>query len=170
VAVLVGLGPCVHGAESLAAKPVGVAAFERLKALAGEWSGHVQKPDGPKATVQYRVASNGSVVMETLFPGTDHEMISMYHLDGQELVLTHYCAMANQPRMRLAPAASSGDELRFEFAGGTNLDVQKSTHVHDGRIAFKGADRLEAEWTVYNDGKPAGANKFFLTRAAAPAK
>jgi hypothetical protein len=168
--VVVGLGGPASAAESAATRPAGVAAFERLKALAGEWSGHVQKPDGPKATVQYRVASNGSVVMETLFPGTDHEMISMYHLDGHELVLTHYCAMANQPRMRLASASSSSDELRFEFVGGTNLDAQKSTHVHDGRIAFKGGDRLEAEWTVYSEGKPAGANKFFLTRAAAPAK
>lgn len=163
---VVGVGSLAGAAESTPPKPAGVAAFERLKTLAGDWSGHVQKPDGPAATVVYRVASNGSVVMETLFPGTDHEMISMYHLDGNDLVMTHYCAMANQPRMRLA-ATSSADELSFEFVGGANLDPHKSVHIHGGRIAFKGADRLEAEWTVYGDGKPAGANKFFLTRASA---
>ncbi len=169
VVLALGLGGRVTAVEPTPAKSPAVAAFERLKTLAGEWSGHVQKPDGPAATVVYRLASNGSVVMETLFPGTDHEMISMYHLDGTDLVMTHYCAMANQPRMRLA-ATSSADELRFEFVGGANLDPRKSVHVHDGRIVFKGKDRVEAEWTVYGDGKPAGANTFFLTRGAAPAQ
>src|SRR5690242_6096011 len=74
------------------------AAFGRLKSLAGEWKcearegGHVP---GKAATILYRVTANGSTVMETLFPGTDHEMVSMYHLDGDDLKMTHYCAIGN---------------------------------------------------------------------------
>ena len=56
------------------------AAFARLKTLAGSWEtrgeGH-----GHSGKIDYKVTGNGSVVMETFFPGTDHEMISMYHLD-----------------------------------------------------------------------------------------
>lgn len=147
------------------AAPDGKAAFERLKTLAGDWEGHIEKPDGPPGMASYRVASGGSVVMETLFPGSDHEMISMYYLDGGRLVMTHYCAMANQPRMRLASASDA--ELRFDFDGGTNLDPQTSTHVHSGRLAFVGPDRLEAEWHVYSQGKQSGSNRFFLKRKTA---
>ena len=96
------------------------------------------RPAGQAATVTYRVASGGSVVEETLFPGTPHEMISMYHLVDGELVLTHYCAMANQPRMRLDRKASTPDRLVFAFDGGTNFDPAKDTHVHSGVLEWKG--------------------------------
>jgi hypothetical protein len=142
----------------------GRAAFERMKTLAGTWegtAGHGQ-PAQP-ATVVYRVASNGSVVEETLFPGTAHEMISMYHLVDGELVLTHYCAMANQPRMRLDLKASTPDRFVFVFDGGTNFDPAKDTHVHSGVVEWKG-DTLQTSWTVWSGGKEAGQNNFVLTR------
>lgn len=103
--------------------------------------------------------------MEDLFPGTSHEMITMYHLDGDALVLTHYCAMGNQPRMRLSSATPG--ELRFDFAGGSNMNADKDTHVHAGFIKFLGQNRLQAEWAVYRDGKQVGANSFTLERRAA---
>jgi hypothetical protein len=100
--------------------------------------------------------------METLFPGTDHEMISMYYLDGKDLVLTHYCAMGNQPKMKLTQ--SKPDALTFDFAGGTNLDAKKDVHIHSGKILFLDDDHLEAEWMVFQADKQIGANRFFLTR------
>jgi hypothetical protein len=150
------------------APPVdGKAAFERLKTLAGTWQGQAGHGEaGQPATVTYRVASGGSVVEETLFPGTPHEMISMYHLVSGELVLTHYCAMANQPRMRLDGASSTPDRLVFAFEGGTNFDPAKDTHVHSGVIEWKG-DTLESAWAVFSGGKEAGQNRFVLRRAAA---
>jgi len=148
----------------------GKAAFERLKSLAGTWqgqAGHGQPTEA--ATVTYRVASGGSVVEETLFPGTPHEMISMYHLVDGELVLTHYCSMANQPRMRLDREASSPDRLVFGFDGGTNFDPAKDTHVHSGVVEWKG-ESLESAWTVYSGGKEAGQNRFVLSRAKEPTR
>jgi hypothetical protein len=142
----------------------GKAAFERLKALAGTWQGEAgHGQPGAPAVVTYRVASGGSVVEETLFPGTPHEMISMYHLVNGDLVLTHYCAMANQPRMRLDAKASAADRLVFDFDGGTNFDPAKDTHVHSGVLQWKG-DSLHAAWAVYSGGKEAGRNQFVLSR------
>ena len=139
----------------------GKAAFDRLKTLAGTWEG--QAGHGQAATVTYRVASGGSVVEETLFPGTPHEMISMYHVVEGELVLTHYCAMANQPRMRLDRKASTPDRLVFAFDGGTNFDPAKDTHVHSGVVEWRG-DTLHNTWAVYARGKETGQNTFVLTR------
>lgn len=147
---------------SYAAPPDASAAFTQLKALEGRWVGHVQKADGPPAEVTYRNISGGTAVMEVLFPGTPHEMTSIYHLDGDQLVMTHYCAMGNQPRMKLV--AVDGNRLRFDFTGGSNMDPQKSTHIHGGEIRLQGPDTIEAEWDVFAKGKPAGTNRFFLMR------
>ena len=92
-------------------------------------------PDGPKAAVEYRLTAGGNVVMEVLFPGSSHEMISMYYLDRGKLVAKHYCSMGNQPEMALDEEGSTSGELRFDFTGGTNLDAGKDAHIHGGRIA-----------------------------------
>src|SRR5271155_1828161 len=71
-------------------------AFARLKALAGEWEGTYAVPDmrhgytaapGTPAHVQYRVAANGSTVIETYNAGTKSEMITVYHMDGPDTLL-----------------------------------------------------------------------------------
>ncbi|MGH9324651.1 MAG: hypothetical protein ACRD21_02090 [Vicinamibacteria bacterium] len=139
------------------------AAFEKLKSLAGRWEGHVITPDGPEAVVEYRVSSGGNTVMEFLFPGSDHEMVSIYYLDGNELLAKHFCSMGNQPEMKLDAEASSADELRFGFTGGSNMDPAVDIHIHEGKIALRG-DRMEAEWAVYTAGKKEGENRFFLER------
>ena len=78
------------------------AAFEKLKSLAGEWTGQTgQEGKVQEVSAVYKTTSNGSVVMETLFPGSPHEMVTVYYLDGEHLVLVHYCAAGNQPRMKL---------------------------------------------------------------------
>jgi hypothetical protein len=153
------------GADPGPPKPDGKAALERLKGLAGEWRGKAGSGEGASpAVVRFETISGGTAVMETLFPGAPHEMRSIYHLDRGDLVMTHYCAMGNQPRVKLA-SASSRDELVFEFAGGTNFDPKKDPHVHSGRIRFTSADEIEAEWAVFQGEKQSGANRFVLARA-----
>jgi hypothetical protein len=148
-----------------AAGPDGKMAFDRLKTLVGDWDGHVTTPEGPKARVEFRLVGNGSSLVERLFPGTDHEMVSVYHLSGPDLVLTHYCAMANQPRMKLVAGGKDGD-LVFDFDGGDNVDPKTTTHMHGGRFTLKDKDAYEADWQVMSQGKPAGNNRFFMKRAA----
>ena len=151
-------------------------AMARLKALAGSWAGEElpmagaeQAPGEAPTPVnqEFRVVSAGSVVMETQFHGTDHEMINMYHLDGDELVLTHYCAAGNQPTMRLDRAASTPDRLIFEFTGGTNLDPAVDGHIHSGVITLLDERHLDSAWTSFAAGRPAGVARFSLERTPA---
>jgi hypothetical protein len=151
-------------AETAAPAPSPRAAFDQLKALTGQWQGHVTTTDGPAATVTYDLTGNGSAVVERLFPGTPHEMMSVYFMEGDDLVLTHYCAMGNQPHMKLARTSANPTTLVFDFAGGTNLDPAKDPHIHSGSIRILDRDRVEADWLVFAQGKASGTNKFFLAK------
>ena len=88
------------GGEKAAKSPAAVQ-LERLKALAGTWVAADKdgKPTDQVVSV-IKVTAAGSAVQETLFPGQPHEMVSIYHLDKGDLVMTHYCALGNQPRMK----------------------------------------------------------------------
>jgi hypothetical protein len=154
-----------RGNAAATAQPRSPAAaqLEALKALAGTWTG--KAGEGEKAfdaTVEYRVTANGTAVMETLFAGTPHEMVTVYHLDGDELLLTHYCAAGNQPTMRAAPS-SDPRTLSFDFVRGTNMKPGEM-HMHSAKLVMVDDAHLESEWVSWKDGKPSDTAKFALTR------
>lgn len=124
-------------------------ALERLKSLAGEWEGKmsdpVQKVEMP-ITTSIRVTSGGSAVMIVSGPGTEHEMITMIHPDGDDLRAVHYCSMGNQPRMKMVPATAP-DRLRFEFEGITNQRDPKAGNIKHLEIAFVSPDHHIEYWT-----------------------
>jgi len=127
------------------------AAFERLKALEGEWV----DPDGafgPKGAVAatYRVTGGGTTVVESFPVGTKEEMVTVYHKDGNDLVLTHYCSAGNQPRMRAK--TFDGTVLAFEYDGGTNIDPKTTSHMHAATIEFLGPDEIRATWQNWSGG------------------
>lgn len=140
-------------------------AFALLKSLAGEWTGNTsgRNAGGPSVAVVYRPTAAGSVVEERLFPGTTHEMVTMYHLDGSKLIATHYCAMGNQPRLVLAPE-STREELIFNFLSATNLTSPEARHMRGGRIRVVDGNSVEAAWEVFENGVKVGENRFFLRR------
>jgi hypothetical protein len=160
IAALVVLSAAAAGGADTAVD--GRAALDRIKRLAGTWEGTVAKPDGPPGVVTYELTAGGNSVVEKLFTGTAHEMLTVYHLDRGTLLATHYCAMGNQPLMKLERATA--DELQFGFAGGTNLDPEKDIHIHQGRLRFTGEGRLESEWDVFDGPKKTTSNRFFLAR------
>jgi hypothetical protein len=140
--------------------------FDRLKSLAGEWIDTTGTSTGVgKVAAVYRVTSGGSVVQETVFPGSSHEMVTMYTAAGDDIVMSHYCAMGNQPRMRAR--SGPGDELIFAFDGGGVADPAKDMHMHNGLIRFDGNDRLYAEWQIWQDGAP-GTHKAQFTMQRKP--
>jgi hypothetical protein len=114
-------------------------------------------------TVTYRVISGNSTVMETIMPGTDHEMVTMYHVDGDDLVLTHYCALGNQPRMKAQKDSKEGT-LDFRCTGGSNMKCPTDAHMHSLVLTFVDADHINHEWALMKDGKIDHSVKFELAR------
>jgi hypothetical protein len=141
------------------------AIFEKLKGLVGEWV--AVKPekaeDKGKVVLRYRLTGGGSALSETIFPDSDMEMLSVYHRDGGQLVMTHFCCVGNQPKFRARPGKDK-NEVIFEFVGGTNLNPAKDGHIHGGVIRFTGPDQIRSEWEFYSGGKLAEKHGFDLIR------
>src|SRR5271166_1720624 len=131
------------------------AGLEKMKKLAGTWL--VADKDG-KATDQVasviKVTAGGSVVHETLFPGQPHEMVSVYTVDGPDLIMTHYCVLGNQPRMKADPK-SPVNQIVWSFAGGSNLDPKKDKHMHEATLTIVDDDHIELTAVAWDDGGPA---------------
>jgi hypothetical protein len=137
--------------------------FERMKELVGVWEGTSNMAkEGEKVRVEYRVSSGGSSIVETLFPGTPHEMVSVYFDNKGQLAMTHYCALRNQPRMRLQKA--DAQNLSFAFAGGTNIDPKKDAYMHSLTITFVDKNHILEKWTLFKEGKEQEKSVFDLTR------
>jgi hypothetical protein len=128
--------------------------LEKIKKLAGTW---VAADKDGKPTDQVvsivKVTAGGSAVHETLFPGQPQEMLSVYTADGPDLLMTHYCVLGNQPRMKADPN-SSANQISFKFAGGTNLDPKKDKHMHEATLTFVDADHIEVCGVAWEGGAP----------------
>ena len=130
----------------------GQQAFNRLKTLEGAWI-DVDGIFGNKGAVgvTYKVTSGGHSVIETFPAGTANEMVTVYHLEGNDLVLTHYCTSNTQPRMK--SSGLQGNTLTFAFAGGTNIDPDHTSHMHSAKIEFLSADEIRGTWDNWEHGK-----------------
>jgi hypothetical protein len=142
--------------------------FEAMRSLAGQWSGTaVSGEESWPVTVTYRITSAGSAVLEDMYAGSDQEMISLYHMDGARLRMTHYCTAGNQPSMVLASSSGAPEPtLYFEFDRGTNM-AWSDGHMQSVRFSFVGPDHLIATWAYFEDGKLGHVTHFDLTRATA---
>lgn len=136
------------------ASPETKAKFERLKKMAGAWQSGDENKDGQADTrVVYRVTSGGHSVIETLMPGLPHEMVTMYSIDGDSIVATHYCAVGNQPRMRTRGGTAS-NTIAFDFVDCTNMASPNDGHMHSLVYTFADEDHATASWSFWKDGKP----------------
>jgi hypothetical protein len=138
--------------------------LERFKTLAGEW---VAAEDGDMVkkgdlVARYAVTASGSAVVETVFPGSEHEMVTVYHADGPDLVLTHYCMEGNQPRMRARGA--QGSRIAFAYDGGTNIDPKRDRHMHSATFELVGADEIRSEWNEIAEGQTVFLARMHLVR------
>ena len=155
--LLLALSVATYGGDKTAKLPPAPTnpAFETMKKLAGTW---VAADEGGKPTDQVmsiiKVTAGGSAVHETLFPGQPQEMVSVYTVDGPDLVMTHYCVLGNQPRLKAEPN-SSASQIRFEFAGGSNLDPTKDKHMHSATLTIVDDAHIEVAGVGWQGGAPA---------------
>jgi hypothetical protein len=132
--------------------PATNATLETMKGLVGTWliAGSDGKPTDQIGSV-IRVTAGGSAVHETLFPGQAHEMVSVYTVDGPDLIMTHYCVLGNQPRMKGEFKAPT-NQIVFRFDGGSNLDPQTDKHMHEATLTIVDDDHLEVNGVGWENG------------------
>ncbi len=101
----------------------------------------------------YQWARGGTSLVETLTMAKNPTMTTMYHADKDALMLTHYCALGNQPRMRAAMPKGDAKTLAFNFVDATNLAKPTDTHKHNMSFSFQDQHHFIQEWVLSKDGK-----------------
>jgi hypothetical protein len=141
------------------------ALLDRVKSLAGTWE-MADAQGNRNPAVVYAVTSSGSAVREIMFPGSEHEMTNMYHMDGDSLVVTHYCAMGNQPRMRarLAEGGGAKDRIDFAFDSVTNMTAPDQPAMASLSLVWIDPDHIRQEWRSWGGGKSGEHATFDLYR------
>ena len=142
--LLVILATATAFAQSDAQKALG-----KLKSLAGSWEGKDTK--GALVEDNYRLTAGGTAVMGENKMGPE-EMLSLFYVDGDRLLMTHFCPSGNQPRMQ-ATISPDLKSISFDFLDITNLPNPQSGHMHHAVYFFSDADHYTAAWTWKQNGK-----------------
>jgi hypothetical protein len=139
---------------AIATTPEAKAAWEKLRTLEGEWEGQHPETGAWMPSASMKVSSNNSVLRELMFPGSAHEMTNMYHLDGDRVVLTHYCGMGNQPRLasRGLQPSPQGETLHFTIDSVSNLADAQGMFMGDLLVTFRPDGTISQNWRSYDKG------------------
>lgn len=161
LAIVALLSASVYGQQDSA--PSESMEFALLKTLVGRWKGTTDGGD-TQAVIAYRLTGRDTSIVETLFPGTPMEMVTIYHDDASgKLVAKHFCIAMNQPQLRLTRA--SGKELFFEHSpNDPNVDESIEYHGHDLVVTVEGENELQLEWFNWRNGGPSGSRRYEFTR------
>jgi hypothetical protein len=89
------------------------------------------------------------------------EMITVYANRGQSVNATHYCAIGNQPEMKLK--SSDDKSFSFEMVGHKGIADKNEMHMHSVKLTVDG-NSLTQEWTNFDKNKKAGSHIFKLTK------
>lgn len=133
-------------------------AFEHIKALGGRWRGSSTR--GWTDEIRIRSIAGGSAVVSDGGGSADgvpgahpgEEMMTVFYLDGDRLMLTHYCVAQNHPRLVATAARDGGRELEFRFVDGANLASRDQGHMDSMVMRIEGPDRFSSRWTWYSRG------------------
>ncbi len=119
-------------------------AFAQLKTLEGTWD---EEEYG--RVIEYHLTGDDSALIEE-FIG-DPPMTSVYHLDGVDLRMTHYCNAENQPRM--IASSYDSDTLHFSFVDVSNLESPHAYHTRTLRIEFLTENSVVLTFTGLRSGE-----------------
>jgi hypothetical protein len=141
-------------------------AFEKLQGLAGEWEGKDER--GNEVKSHFEMVASNTAVMETLRTSDmGEDMLTLYSVDVNTIVLLHYCPTNNQPKMRAIPESGAIKELTFSFVGAGNLPDASVGHEHKLVIQFVDKDHIVERWTWRRAGTDTEM-VFNLARRVAP--
>jgi hypothetical protein len=136
--------------------------FENLKVLVGTWEGK-STMDGKeqKTKVTYELTSGGTALVEKLMAGTPSEMTTVYANRGNDINVTHYCMLGNQPQMKLKKAGNG--VFDFEMQGTQGISSKDEMHMHAIKLTVQG-NKLKQEWTNYDHNKKGEVSIFEFTK------
>jgi hypothetical protein len=123
--------------------------LDRLKSLAGTWEGKNTK--GDLVVDAYRLTAGGTAVMGENKMGAE-DMLSLFYVDGDRLLMTHFCPYGNQPRMQ-ATISLDLKSIFFNFLDATNLPDPRAGHMHYAVYLFSDPDHYIEQWTWRQGGK-----------------
>jgi len=148
-------------ADAVGAAP---AAYARLLSLEGRWETTTEK--GTVIRLTFEPVARGSALVERYEAGPTVTQ-TVYPLDGARLLLTHYCAQVNQPRL-VATIPATGDPLVFTFLDVTNLAGQDASHMVACEFVFEDADHFLRSETYQGAGGDDTTTRRYQRVAAAP--
>ena len=126
--------------------------FDQMKSLEGSWHGTILNTS---IDVTIRLASSGTAILHEATTGggrpPNHE-ITMFYVDGDRLLATHYCDAGNRARFegKMSPDGKASEFTFLDVAGSTKGGLLK-------RIVFTtiDANKHVVEFTfIRPDGKP----------------
>jgi hypothetical protein len=130
-------------------------AFEKLKALAGDWQ--AQSTNGWDGVHTIEVIAGGSAILSSSrispHPGSNDNMATLLHMDGDRLLLTHYCVARNQPRLVATAVKDDGRTIEFSFLDGTGLRSRDEGHMDRVIYHLDSTDTYRSRWTFYQNGQ-----------------
>lgn len=138
------------------------ALIDLIKAMEGDWI-TLDATGKEVLTSSFKVTAGGSVVREVVFPGQPQEMTNLYHMDGPDLILTHYAALGNQPRLRASQGKLKG-VIQFELDSIT--DWKGASQPYRGALVLRVLDpnHVIFSWSVVEAGQVSGHAEFDLRR------
>jgi hypothetical protein len=154
---------CASPASAQALRPD--QAFQSLKALVGDWQG--RSAAGRTFLVSYGLIAGDTVLVESWTLSPTRTSMTVYHMDGDVLIATHYCPQGNQPRLQYRPDLS-GQRLHFTFRDATNLNDPNAAHQHAFWIEIAlGANAFIRDESYVENGE-AGSETATYTRIPQP--
>ena len=134
--------------HAVLAESDGQTSFHQLAGLEGKWVG--KGSEGQPIEVSFRMTAGGSALMSEIHGEGHKNMITMFHMDGDRLIMTHYCGAGNQPRMK--DVAADAKSVSFEFFDGTNIGPGAG-HMRHVTFAQTDANHHTEEWVFLDHGK-----------------
>ncbi|HEY1482948.1 MAG TPA: hypothetical protein VGF19_09505 [Candidatus Acidoferrum sp.] len=125
-------------------------ALEQFKTLAGEWEG--KDSNGKPVRASYEVLASG-LVMERLEPVGQPAMLTMYSLDDDHILATHFCSAGNQPILKTGPLSAATGKYDFAIERVYGMNTPNDLHMVELLMTFTTKDHVVQAWTNLDHGK-----------------
>ncbi|GAB1268360.1 hypothetical protein NBRC116493_16130 [Aurantivibrio infirmus] len=122
--------------------------FESIKSLTGEWQSLSEKS---KTKITFEVIANGSAISERWSMGSDRTSLTIYSMDGDTLIATHYCPQGNAPTLAYNSVGENG--YRFIFKSETNMQNTEGYHEHEFSLLILSNNSIKRGEIYVQNGK-----------------